>query len=74
MSPWNFVSHVVLKVTTLLVQEFMAALHEASVQPLCDLVLIDDSCEAYGLPDASKEQQAAIQYVAYAASLAQWQQ
>ena len=52
----------------------MAALHEASVQPLCDLVLIDDSSEAYGLSDASKEQLAAIQYVAYAASLAQWQQ
>ena len=55
-------------------QNFMAALHEASVQPLCDLVLVEPAFEAYGIPQASAEQVAAIQYITYAASLAQWQQ
>lgn len=55
-------------------QEFMAALHEASAKPLCDLVLVEAPIEEYGLTEASEEQVAAIQYVAYAASLTQWQQ
>ena len=52
----------------------MAALHEASLQPLCDLVLVEPAFEEYGVSHASAEQVAAIQYVTYAASLAQWQQ
>lgn len=67
-------AHMQKAASLLLLQEFMAALHEASAQPLCDLVLVDAPVEQYGLTNASEEQVAAVQYVAYAASLGQWQQ
>ena len=50
----------------------MTALHEAGAEPLCDLVLVEAPVDDYG--NTSFEQSSAVQYVAYAASLAQWQQ
>lgn len=54
------------------VQDFMRALHDASAEPLCDLVLVEAPVDEYRA--TSFEQVSALQYVAYAASLAQWQQ
>ena len=52
-------------------QEFMAALREASNEPLSDMSVVETAIAEYGLSDTHTAQQAAILYLTCASALLQ---
>lgn len=52
-------------------QEFMAALQEASNEPLSDMSVVETAIAEYGLSDTDTAQQAAILYLTCASALLQ---
>ncbi len=52
-------------------QEFMAALQEASTEPLSDMSVVETATAEYGLSDADITQQAAVLYLTCASALLQ---
>lgn len=56
--------------TSLMLQELIAALHEASADDLPDMSLLDASAADYGLTDEDGPQEAALLYLACGSAMA----